>query len=88
MANLVSVERASLALGTAQVLDEVSLGLLGGDRVGVVGRNGGIVWEKGYGSMDWGFGLPTVDARNTMYDLASITKVVGTSAARRTPTST
>ena len=41
MANLVSVERASLALGTAQVLDEVSLGLLGGDRVGVVGRNGG-----------------------------------------------
>jgi ATPase subunit of ABC transporter with duplicated ATPase domains len=41
MANLVSVERASLALGTAQVLDEVSLGLLGGDRVGLVGRNGG-----------------------------------------------
>ena len=41
MANLVSVERASLALGTAQVLDEVSLGLLGGDRIGVVGRNGG-----------------------------------------------
>jgi ATPase subunit of ABC transporter with duplicated ATPase domains len=41
MANLVSVERASLALGTAQVLDGVSLGVLGGDRIGVVGRNGG-----------------------------------------------
>ena len=41
MANLVSVERASLALGTAQVLDAVSLGLAGGDRIGVVGRNGG-----------------------------------------------
>jgi ATP-binding cassette subfamily F protein uup len=41
MANLVSVERASLALGTTQVLDAVSLGLGGGDRVGVVGRNGG-----------------------------------------------
>jgi ATPase subunit of ABC transporter with duplicated ATPase domains len=41
MANLISVERASLALGTAQVLDEVSLGVLGGDRIGVVGRNGG-----------------------------------------------
>ncbi|MEO7071368.1 MAG: ABC-F family ATP-binding cassette domain-containing protein [Nostocoides sp.] len=41
MANLVSVERASVALGTAQVLDAVSLGLGGGDRIGVVGRNGG-----------------------------------------------
>ena len=41
MANLVSVERAALALGTAQVLDGVSLGILGGDRIGVVGRNGG-----------------------------------------------
>ena len=41
MAGLISVERASLALGTAQVLDAVSLGVLGGDRIGVVGRNGG-----------------------------------------------
>jgi ATP-binding cassette subfamily F protein uup len=41
VANLVSVERASLALGTAQVLDSVSLGVGGGDRIGVVGRNGG-----------------------------------------------
>jgi ABC transport system ATP-binding/permease protein len=41
VANLVSVERASLALGTAQVLDAVSLGVGGGDRIGVVGRNGG-----------------------------------------------
>ncbi len=41
MANLVSVERASLALGTAQVLDALSLGVGGGDRIGVVGRNGG-----------------------------------------------
>ena len=41
MANLVSVERASLALGTTQVLDDVSLGVSAGDRIGVVGRNGG-----------------------------------------------
>lgn len=41
MVNLISVERASLALGTAQVLDAISLGVLGGDRIGVVGRNGG-----------------------------------------------
>ena len=41
MANLISVERARLALGTTQVLDDVSLGLGEGDRVGIVGRNGG-----------------------------------------------
>ena len=47
----------------------------------VVGRRGGIVWEKGYGSAEWGFGKPAVDVRSTMYDIASITKVVATSAA-------
>ena len=41
MANLVSVERASLALGTTLILDGVSLGVSSGTRVGVVGRNGG-----------------------------------------------
>ncbi len=41
MPNLISVERASLALGTAQILDALSLGVNGGDRIGVVGRNGG-----------------------------------------------
>jgi CubicO group peptidase (beta-lactamase class C family) len=47
----------------------------------VVGRDGAIVWEKGYGSTDWGFGLPRVDPRNTIYDVASLTKVIATSAA-------
>jgi CubicO group peptidase (beta-lactamase class C family) len=47
----------------------------------VVGRRGAIVWEKGYGSADWGFGLPPVVATATMYDIASLTKVVATSAA-------
>jgi len=41
MANLVSVERAFLALGTTQILDGVSLGVSSDTRVGVVGRNGG-----------------------------------------------
>jgi serine-type D-Ala-D-Ala carboxypeptidase len=47
----------------------------------VVGRRGAVVWEKGYGSTDWGFGLPPVVATTTMYDIASLTKVVATSAA-------
>jgi ATP-binding cassette subfamily F protein uup len=41
VANLVSVERATLALGTTHVLDDVSLGVNAGGRIGVVGRNGG-----------------------------------------------
>jgi ABC transport system ATP-binding/permease protein len=41
LANLVSVERASLALGTTHLLDGVSLGVSSDTRVGVVGRNGG-----------------------------------------------
>jgi ATP-binding cassette subfamily F protein uup len=41
VANLVSVERASLALGTTLVLDVVSLGVNSSARIGVVGRNGG-----------------------------------------------
>ena len=41
MANLISLERVSLVFGTTRVLDDVSLGILTGDRIGIVGRNGG-----------------------------------------------
>ena len=41
MANLISLERVSLVFGTTHVLDDVSLGVLTGDRIGIVGRNGG-----------------------------------------------
>jgi ATP-binding cassette subfamily F protein uup len=39
--NLVNLERVRLALGTHVLLDGVSLGIAAGDRIGVVGRNGG-----------------------------------------------
>jgi ATP-binding cassette subfamily F protein uup len=39
--NLVNVERARVVLGARAVLDGVSLGVADGDRIGVVGRNGG-----------------------------------------------
>jgi CubicO group peptidase (beta-lactamase class C family) len=46
----------------------------------VIGRRGVIVWERGYGTLDWR--EPTrVDAERTMYDVASLTKVVATAAA-------
>jgi CubicO group peptidase (beta-lactamase class C family) len=46
----------------------------------IVARHGGIVWERGYGNLDWRSGV-AVDAERTMYDLASLTKVVATTAA-------
>ncbi|HEX6056412.1 MAG TPA: ABC-F family ATP-binding cassette domain-containing protein [Intrasporangium sp.] len=39
--NLVNLERVSLVFGTTRVLEGVSIGVLAGDRIGVVGRNGG-----------------------------------------------
>ena len=62
----------------------VKQGLMAGGFPGaavVVGRRGAIVWEKGYGSAEWGWGMPPVQVQSTMYDLASLTKVVATSAA-------
>ena len=41
MANLVALERASVIFGTVHVLDELSAGVNTGQRIGVVGRNGG-----------------------------------------------
>ena len=40
MANLVTLERATKAYGVRPLLTEVSLGVGGGERIGVVGRNG------------------------------------------------
>ena len=39
--NLINVEAASISFGFAPVLREVSLGVAEGDRIGIVGRNGG-----------------------------------------------
>ncbi|SDO86493.1 ATP-binding cassette, subfamily F, uup [Klenkia soli] len=39
--NLVSLERVHKAHGTTVLLDDVSLGIAAGERIGVVGRNGG-----------------------------------------------
>ncbi|MGN6303057.1 MAG: ABC-F family ATP-binding cassette domain-containing protein [Angustibacter sp.] len=39
--NLVNLERVRLAFGTRVLLDDVSLGIAAGERIGVVGRNGG-----------------------------------------------
>jgi CubicO group peptidase (beta-lactamase class C family) len=46
----------------------------------VIGYRGRIVWERGYGRLDWQTYVP-VDPRRSIYDLASLTKVVATTAA-------
>ena len=45
-----------------------------------VGRFGRLVYLKGFGTTDYAAGAPAVDA-STMYDLASLTKVVATTTA-------
>ena len=46
----------------------------------VVGRRGSAVWEKGFGRLSWGRESAQVSDR-TIFDLASLTKVVGTTTA-------
>jgi CubicO group peptidase (beta-lactamase class C family) len=47
----------------------------------VVGRKGAVVWEKGFGHLGWTTDAANVVAESTIYDLASLTKVVGTTTA-------
>ena len=47
----------------------------------VVGRKGAAVWEKGFGRMGWTADAAHVVPGRTIYDLASLTKVVGTTTA-------
>jgi len=47
----------------------------------VVGRKGYAVWQKGYGRLSWTSTSAAVDATETIYDLASLTKVIATTTA-------
>jgi serine-type D-Ala-D-Ala carboxypeptidase len=46
----------------------------------VIGRRGATVLEKGFGSLSWSDKSPVIPSR-TLYDLASLTKVVATTTA-------
>ena len=47
----------------------------------VVGRKGASVWQKGFGHLGWTADSPAVDPDQSIYDLASLTKVIGTTTA-------
>ena len=47
----------------------------------IVGRKGAAVFEKGFGRLSWSTTSTPVDAQRTIYDVASLSKVVGTTTA-------
>ncbi len=47
----------------------------------VVGRKGYAVFSRGFGTLDWRTGSTAVSADETVYDLASLTKVVATTTS-------
>ena len=49
--------------------------------VTLVGRREGVVWRRGFGRMTWSMLSPPVTPMETMYDVASLTKVAATTMA-------
>jgi CubicO group peptidase (beta-lactamase class C family) len=47
----------------------------------VIGRKGYAVYQRGFGKLGWTTSSPRVTADRSIYDLASLTKVVGTTTA-------
>src|SRR5450756_2193264 len=47
----------------------------------IVGRKGAAIFEKGFGKLSWSENSTPVDAQRTIYDVASLSKVVGTTTA-------
>ena len=47
----------------------------------VIGRKGAVVWQKGYGKLGWTDSYEAVNPERSIYDLASLSKVVGTTTA-------
>jgi CubicO group peptidase (beta-lactamase class C family) len=73
---------------SARRLDAINRIVLRGIKAGgypgaavVVGRGGYVVWEHGFGRLDWSVESPRVTPDGTIYDLASLTKVIGTTTA-------
>ncbi|HYW49783.1 MAG TPA: serine hydrolase domain-containing protein, partial [Gemmatimonadaceae bacterium] len=77
-----SVEMSALRLDaiTRVVRRGISEGGFPGAAV-VVGRRGSAVYSEGFGRIGWGAESPVVSPDRSVYDLASLTKVIGTTTA-------
>lgn len=62
------------------VLDGIRAGAYPGAAL-AVGTADSILYIKGYGHLTWSASSPAVDPERTLYDLASVTKVVATTSA-------
>lgn len=80
-----SPSEAGMSAERLQVIDRiVSRGITAGGYPGasvVVGRRGYSVYQKGFGHLDWTSGSQVVSPTESIYDLASLTKVVATTMA-------
>src|SRR2546430_9989635 len=47
----------------------------------VVGRRDAVLFARGYGHLTWSASSPRVDPDSTLYDLASLTKVLATTTS-------
>ena len=78
-------DAVGMSAGRLEAIDRVvQRGIAEGGYPGaavVVGRKGAAVLEKGYGTLGWTSASPRVTPTSTVYDLASLTKVVGTTTA-------
>jgi|GEM_PF-188379 len=77
-----SVEMSALRLDaiTRVVRRGISEGGFPGAAV-VVGRRGSAVYSEGFGRLSWAPDAPSVSPDRSVYDLASLTKVIGTTTA-------
>jgi len=80
-----AVSPAHVAAARLAAIDHVvELGLEASGFAGmsvIVGRRDTLLWRRGYGGLTWGDGASRVSTDHTIYDLASITKVVATTSA-------
>ena len=76
----VGMSAARLAAIDRVVMRGINAGGYPGASV-VIGRNGYAVYQKGFGKLGWTASSARVTADRSIYDLASLTKVVGTTTA-------
>jgi len=84
LCGLVFTHRPLLCQGFGDVDAAVRQGIRKGlypGAVVVIGRRDAVLYARGYGHLTWSAGSAKPDPDSTLWDLASITKVVGTASA-------